>query len=168
LAGKKYDVEESPEIYISMGGKKISDPKGINFEQLIEDRGEFQIDLSLDKKRVELTFMENSDHKICACSIIKNIPKDGKSEKGTTTLLYKKAKLILQEAANQLNMNVRYDFSTDLTLPNVGPNPMRRWNTKKGKDLFEWDKRDGEKQGNCLMFKKTFYPETQESDKKAA
>lgn len=166
----RYQPEKPEEIVITMNGKHVSDVGEINFEEIVEERGECQIEFQLAEKKLELTIMERSDHKIYACSRIDNIERKNDFIKGKTTLLYEKIKAAIQEISDQINMPVCYEFSTDFVMADGQRNPMRKWATssQKGQKIFEWDDVKVDNENKCVLFKKVFYPKKQELKKTAA
>lgn len=75
-------------------------------------------------------------------------------------LLYQKIKETLQEASDQTGMAIEYEFSASFFLDNGKKNPMVRWASSKGQDIFGWkDSRKMDWKNKCVFYKTNFYPE---------
>ena len=156
----KAETERPEKIITTMKGEGIFDLRSIDFEQIVEDRGEFQINFQLGEKNLELTITERSDRKIYACSRIDNIEGKDNSIKDKTTRLHEEMKLALQEISDQLGMPVYLEYSTDYIMDDGRRNPMRKWATspKKGERIFKWERKWEDKADKCTFYRKAFYP----------
>lgn len=123
--------------------------QNIHMTEKWEDKTLHHYYLELNNKfmRIDIYFYPDDFEQVVNTNIW-NIA--GEKIPGTTTVLYQKAKEIMQQLATESGRAVRYVFATD--------NPsMVAWGLSKGKEIFSWD--DEKRNGNKLHAEKIFSPQ---------